>query len=208
MKTTREKVMQALLSKPRSTVQEIADVVGINGISVRHHINALLADNLISTDEERHGVGRPRLVYYLTEAGQEKFPTSYLRLTGRLLSQLKSSMPPALVDSLFTSIALDLSQDYMEKAKTMNLEEKLDLITTLLSKEGFSVEWEKQGANYLLVENSCPYYHVGQEHPEVCNVDKTMIASILSIPVEKISCVLGGGDHCSYLIKPETETSR
>lgn len=208
MKTTREKVMQALLSKPRSTVQEIADVVGINGISVRHHINALLADNLISTDEERHGVGRPRLVYYLTEAGQEKFPTSYLRLTGRLLSQLKSSMPPALVDSLFTSIALDLSQDYMEKAKTMNLEEKLDLITTLLSKEGFSVEWEKQGGNYLLVENSCPYYHVGQEHPEVCNVDKTMIANILSIPVEKISCVLGGGDHCSYLIKPETETSR
>ncbi len=205
MKTTREKVMQAVLSKPRSTIQEIADVVGINAISVRHHINALLAENLISTDEERHGVGRPRLVYNLTEAGQEKFPTSYLKLTGRLLNQLKSSMPPALVDSLFSSIALELSQDYIEQAKTMNLEEKLDLITTLLSKEGFSVEWEKQENNYLLIENSCPYYHVGQEHPEICNVDKTMISNILSIPVEKISCVLCGESHCSYLIKPDLE---
>ncbi len=206
MKTTREKVMQSLLSKPRSTIQEIADYVGINAISVRHHINALLAENLIATDEERHGVGRPRLVYFLTEAGQEKFPTSYLRLTGRLLSQLKSSMPAALVDSLFTSIALDLSQDYMEKAKSMSLEEKLDLITSLLSREGFSVEWEKHGENYILVENSCPYYHVSQEHPEVCNVDKTMIANILSIPVEKISCVLGGGEHCSYIIRPALES--
>jgi predicted ArsR family transcriptional regulator len=55
----------------------------------------------------------------------------------------------------------------------------------------------------MIVENSCPYYHVGQDHPEVCNVDKTMIASVLAIPVEKISCVLGGSAHCTYLIKPQ-----
>lgn len=202
MKSTREKVLQSLLHHPRSTINEIADAVGINGISVRHHLNALLADQLISTEEVRHGVGRPRLVYFLTESGQEKFPTSYMRLTTRLLSQLKTSMPPAMVDSLFTSIAESASEGYIEQAKNMNLEEKLDLITSLLSKEGFSVEWEKQGEQYMIVENSCPYYHVGQDHPEVCNVDQTMIASVLSIPVEKISCVLGGGAHCTFLIKP------
>ena len=202
MKSTREKVLQALLNHPKSTINEIADVVGINGISVRHHLNALQAESLISTEEERHGVGRPRLVYYLTESGQEKFPTSYMRLTNRLLSQLKSSMPPAMVDSLFTSIAESASQGYKEQAKNMNLEEKLDLITSLLSKEGFDVEWEKQGEQYMIVENTCPYYHVGQDHPEVCTVDQTMIASVLSIPVEKIGCVLGGSAHCTFLIKP------
>jgi len=203
MKSTREKVMQTLLSHPRSTINEIAEKVGINSISVRHHLNMLQAEDLVVTEEERHGVGRPRLVYFLTETGQEKFPTNYMRLTTRLLSQLKTSMPPAALDSLFTSIGENASQDYLERAKNMSLEEKLDLITTLLSKEGFSVGWEKQGDDYMIVENSCPYYHVGQDHPEVCNVDKTMIASVLSIPVEKISCVLGGSAHCTYRIKPQ-----
>lgn len=203
MKSTREKVLQTLLSHPRSTINEIAEVVGINAISVRHHLNMLQAEDLIATEEERHGVGRPRLVYFLTETGQEKFPTSYLRLTTRLLTQLKSSMPPSALDSLFTTIAENASQDTREQAKNMNLEQKLDLIIKLLTKEGFAVEWERQGDHYMIVENSCPYYHVGQDHPEVCNVDQTMIASVLNIPVEKVSCVLGGSAHCTYLIKPQ-----
>ena len=201
MKSTRERVLQSLLSHPRSTVTELGEKVGINAISVRHHISSLLIEGLIVAEEERHGVGRPRQVYFLTESGSERFPTNYLRLTTKILDQMKSTLPAPVVDKLFTEIALDMSANYQELAINLTLEEKLNLIKTLLSREGFTVEWEKAGDEYRIHEISCPYFHVGQNHPEVCKVDQTMISSILSIPVEKINCLLLGNDHCTYVVK-------
>jgi DeoR family transcriptional regulator, suf operon transcriptional repressor len=201
-KSTREKVLQTLLSHPRSTIPEIAEAVGINNISVRHHLNSLQAENLVNFEEERHGVGRPRMMYYLTDSGLEKFPTNYMRLAIRMLTQMKSTLPPAAVENFFNSIATEMSTDYQDQARSLTLEGKLNLITKMLQDEGFTVEWEKTGDSYVIRESSCPYFHVGQDHPEVCNVDKTMISNILSIPVEKVSCVLGGSPQCTYVIKP------
>src|SRR5664279_2793108 len=97
MKSTRDRIMQTLLRQPRTTINQLAVAVGINPISVRHHLTNLQVEGLVATEEERHGVGRPRLVYYLTEAGLEKFPTRYLRLTNHLLSQMKDKFPQAMI---------------------------------------------------------------------------------------------------------------
>jgi predicted ArsR family transcriptional regulator len=63
-------------------------------------------EGLIAAEEERHGVGRPRLVYSLTEDGMEKFPTKYLRLTTRLLAQMKESMPGPAGGASFSTRSL------------------------------------------------------------------------------------------------------
>jgi DeoR family suf operon transcriptional repressor len=200
MKSTRDRILQTLLSHPRSTINELADAVGINAISVRHHLTSLQADSLVTADEERHGVGRPRLVYFLTEKGFERFPTRYLRLTNRLLDQLKETMPQPTVNGLFVQMATNLAASYASKSQSLTMEEKLNLIKELLTQEGFSVEWEKQGDKYHIHEITCPYYHVGQSHPEVCSIDQTIISTVLSLPVEKIECILRGDNHCTYVI--------
>ncbi|HMD89884.1 MAG TPA: winged helix-turn-helix transcriptional regulator [Anaerolineaceae bacterium] len=200
MKSTRDRILQTLLSHPRSTITELADSVGINAISVRHHLTSLQADSLVAAEEERHGVGRPRLVYFLTEKGLERFPTRYLSLTNRLLDQLKETMPQPTVNGLFVQMATNLAASYAFKSQAMSLEEKLDVIKELLAQEGFSVEWEKQGDKYHIHEITCPYYHIGQSHPEVCSIDQTVISKMLSLPTEKIECILRGDNHCTYVI--------
>src|SRR5512142_1882305 len=145
MKSTRERILQTLLNHPHSTISDLADAVGINAISVRHHLTSLQAEALVAAEEERHGVGRPRLVYGLTEKGLERFPTRYLRLTNRLLDQMKDSMPPAVISKLFSAMASEIASDYAQQVKTLTVEEKLELIKNLLAQEGFSVEWEHQG---------------------------------------------------------------
>jgi len=200
MKSTRERILQTLLNHPRSTILELADAVGINAISVRHHLTSLQAEGLVAAEEERHGVGRPRLVYGLTEKGLERFPTRYLRLTNRLLDQMKESMPPAVINKMFSQMAADIASDYANQVKSYSVEEKLEFIKDLLAQEGFSVEWERQGPDYHIHEVTCPYYHVGQSHPEVCTVDQTLISEVLSIPAQKIQCVLRGDTHCTYVI--------
>lgn len=200
MKSTRDRILQTLLSQPRSTIQELADAVGINTISVRHHLNSLKADNLVTEEEVRHGVGRPRLVYLLSEEGLERFPTRYLRLTNRILTQLKDTLPEAAFKSIFTDMAAGLAAEYAQKAEKLSVEEKLNMLQDVLGEEGFSLEWFRNGDEYTIREISCPYLHIGQAHPEVCLVDQALISAVMSVPVEKIQCVLSGDGHCSFSV--------
>lgn len=200
MLSTRERILQSLLTSPRSSINELAGAVGINGISVRHHLNSLQAEGLVTFEEERHGVGRPRLVYILTEKALEKFPMRYLNLTNRLLDQMRETLPQQVIDKLFEQMATRLLLGYANKLRSLSIREKLDLIKELLGQEGFSVDWEQHGNQIFINEITCPYYHIGKSHPEVCRVDQTLISTVFSIPVEKINCVLDGDSHCTYVI--------
>jgi predicted ArsR family transcriptional regulator len=208
MKSTRDRILQNLLNHPRSTINAMAEAAEINGISVRHHLSSLQADGLVTAEEERHGVGRPRLVYSLTEKGRERFPTNYLRLTTRLLDQIKETLPEPIVNRLFTQMATDMAGNYAQQIEKFSMEERLDFVKNLLAQEGFTVEWEKTGDQYQIHEITCPYYHIGQNHPEVCTVDQMLISTVLAIPAEKITCVLQGDAHCTYVIASQAKAEK
>jgi predicted ArsR family transcriptional regulator len=202
MSTTRDFVLKTLLTRQRCTINELAEAVGINPISVRHHVTKLEASGLITSEEERHGVGRPRRLYFLTEKGMEQFPTRYLRLTIRLLAQLKETLPQSMVNDLFAQVADDLMADYSPELELDDLpiEERLDIVKDLLRGEGFTMEWERKEDGYHIRESSCPYYHVGKTHPEICAVDQHLISKVLSVPVKKVKCILDGDSYCKYII--------
>lgn len=202
MKSTRDKILQTLLHKPRSTINTLAEAVGINPISVRHHLTNLQMEGLVEGQEERHGVGRPRLVYILTDEGMERFPTRYMQLTTRLLSQMKDTMPGPVVAELFNQIAEDMASHYSNDMQGLSMEERLNFVKEMLGREGFTVEWEKKGGQYEIHEISCPYYQIGVAHPEVCTVDQTLISKMLALPANKVQCILSGAAHCTYVISP------
>ena len=207
MSNTRESVLKVLLTRQRCTLNELADVVGISPISMRHHIARLEADGFVKAEEVRHGVGRPRMVYFLTESGIERFPTRYVRLTLRLLEQLKETMPPTIVNNLFIQMAKGLAYDLGAQAILLNLpiEERLNKMRDFLAIEGFTINWERQGDQYLIREVNCPYFHIGQSHPEVCAVDQTLISTALAIPAEKVKCILNGDTMCTYVVTSHPE---
>jgi DeoR family transcriptional regulator, suf operon transcriptional repressor len=200
MKSTRERVLEALSAQPHSTIVEVAKAVGINAISVRHHLTHLQADGLVTTEEERHGVGRPHMVYLLTENGMEHFPTGYVRLTGNLLDHLKQSLSQEKLDNVFKSMADKLTSEYKADLAILNLEQKLELLTQVMAKEGFDIQWQRNGNQYEIREVSCPFYRIGKDHPEVCLFDRTLIANILSIPPEKIQTRHMTDALCSFVV--------
>ncbi len=210
MQETRKRILETLLSKQRCTINELADAVGITPISVRHHINKLEAAGLVASEEERHGVGRPRRLYYLTESGLEKFPSQYVRLTSQLLRQLKASLPAPMVSKLFAEMARNMAKEFTKGVDAANMtpKERLNFVTSLLNREGFVVKWEETDQYYVVQESVCPYYHIGQDHPEVCILDRTFIATLLDVPPEKIQherCIFNGDKQCRFVI-PKSPT--
>jgi DeoR family transcriptional regulator, suf operon transcriptional repressor len=205
MKSTRDKVLQTLVAHPRSTIKEIAESVGINAISVRHHLTNLQAEGLISAEEERHGVGRPRLVYFLTDSGQEQFPKRYFQLSQHLISQLKKSMNNEAVGQLFKNMAIDITNEHRDEIQKMAMDERLALLEEIMSNEGYDLKLEKVDSGYEILEVACPFYKLGKDHPEICLFDRTLIASVLAVPLSSVTRIKHGDNHCSFKINNETE---
>jgi DeoR family transcriptional regulator, suf operon transcriptional repressor len=204
MKSTRDRILQYLLNHPRSSINDLADTVGINAISVRHHLTSLQADGLVADEEERHGVGRPRLVYSLTEDGLEHFPTRYLRLSDDLLTQIKTSLSVETVEKIFADMAKTRAEELTEKIRSLPLNKKLDFIKSYSSQEGYAMDWEKQDNVYYIYQSNCPYYHIGKDHREVCIFDQTLLSTLLEKPVEMVGCSLQGDAQCVFKFMVKT----
>ncbi len=196
---TRDQILHILFERGRSTIKELAEELDINPVSVRHHMLKLEAEGLVAHEEERHGVGRPRRVYYLTEKGLEQFPARYVRLASKLLKYLKSTLPSELVTQAFMKMAQDMAAE-IEGIEMMTMEERLDLLTQILRREGFLVTWEKEGDKYVVRETVCPYLELGQQHPEVCTLDAALIGEMLEVDAQRIQCMLTGDKECIYVI--------
>jgi len=199
---TRDRVLKTLLLRQECTINELADSVGIKPISVRHHVNKLEAEGLITSTEERHDVGRPRLVYSLTPKGMEEFPTRYLTLTLRLLEQLKATLPEKMIGDIFRKIAQNIALELTEDLETENLpiEERLNILKDLMATEGFTIEWKKEGDDYHIIEANCPFHHLGETHTEICAVSQELIANVTDVSPKQVTCILDGDTQCKYIV--------
>ena len=198
---TRDTILRTLRAQGQCTVTELSESAGVSPVSVRHHLANLQAEGLVASGEVRHGVGRPRLVYSLTDDALEKFPTRYFRLTSRILDELKKTLPEQKIDELFSGVAASMAEDYHVRLQGLPLELRLTRLMALLSEEGFEATLTQDGRHALIHEMSCPYYRIGREHPEVCLVDQSFIAKALALPVERVACLLSGDPHCTFSIE-------
>jgi DeoR family suf operon transcriptional repressor len=204
--SSRETILTALRRRGQCSVADLAQEAGISTVSVRHHLNSLQADGLVEARESRHGVGRPRLIYQLTEAGLEHFPTRYLTLTNRLLNEMEEHLPESVVQTLFAEIASSMAREIGDELQGLPVEERLPRLLKILAQEGFEAKAEAAGnGGFRVTELNCPYYRISVRHPEVCTLDASIISQALASPVRRQSCILSGDQACSFIIQAAQE---
>ena len=204
--STRDIVLQSIKSMNQATVDDLAQAANVSPVTVRHHLNGLLADNLIEANSVRRKVGRPYYVYSLSEAGQELFPKKYFALSSRLLSELKERFSAEVVNSLFESLVQRIIADNRADFEHLPFEKRLDYLMRLLADEGFLARWEKDGDQYKISEYSCPFISIGQTHAEICALDTALIEGVLETKIEQHSCMLQGDDCCEFALAPTSQT--
>ena len=70
MQTTRQRILEILKEKRQATVEELSEELELTPVTVRHHLEILRGEGLISAPSvlRRPGPGRPQHTYALTEA--------------------------------------------------------------------------------------------------------------------------------------------
>jgi predicted ArsR family transcriptional regulator len=196
--STRDIILEEIKRTNGATVDELAQTAEISPVTVRHHLNSLQAEGLLETASVRRKVGRPYYVYSLSNKGQELFPKRYVRLSSRLLDELKDRYPDGTISELFNNVVERIADDHRNDFENKSVEKRLDYLVDLLAEEGFLASWELTDNGYKLIEYSCPYISIGQKHHEVCVFDKQLIQIVMDTEIDQHSCMIDGDSCCEF----------
>lgn len=207
MQATRQQIINILNEKGRATVDDLAEAVGLTPMAVRHHLNVLQAESLITstTMRRRRGPGRPSQIYKLTEEADALFPSDYSGLTDYILDELALELGEEEVIKLFKRIAQRLANEAPPPKDNQTIEDRLDELVDFLTEKGFISDWETREDKFLVHSYSCPYRRVAKEHSEVCLLDQQIISTMLNTTPTRTACLRSADGHCTYQIAKPIE---
>jgi predicted ArsR family transcriptional regulator len=209
VQSVRRRITDILKENGSATVAELADELRMAQVSVRHHLDILVGEDLVELTgvRRRDGAGRPSQVYALTSNALALFPQRNAQLAASVLAEMKAVLPQDEVMQILLRVAERTAADAPRPTENQTLEERLDQLTNFLTQKGYSARWQNCDDHIELHACNCPYSGVAEEHPELCMMDHAVITQLLPDAV-RADCVrlqshaLDGVNRCTYILKP------
>jgi predicted ArsR family transcriptional regulator len=199
---TRQLILNYLKEHGQATVDELAEMLKLTTVTVRHHLDILRREELVSEPvvRRRASPGRPQYAFALTAKASAHFPKHYDSLAANVLAELKAQTPRA-VNVIFEGVAGRFAAEATPPAPGDSIPKRLNRAIAFLNERGYVAHWEKSEKGYVLHTNNCPYAGLPDEHPELCGMDSALVSRLLGLPVECAGRLAEGAGSCAYLVR-------
>lgn len=189
-----------------SSPEQLAAHLGLSRTGVLQQLHALEAAGLVRREAVRHGVGRPRHVYDVTDAAQDLFPTNYDGLATGLLDAIRSIGGDQLVDDVFLErrrlIGDRLRQRLAERLPhDAPIAERARELAVIQDEQGYLAEAVvgPDGA-IRLVERNCAIHRVVSDHAAACQAELDLFRELLGPDVRRETHIASGDRCCTYRV--------
>ena len=202
----RRELLVRLRREGPTSPDHLASALGASRTGVLQQLHALEAANLVRRETVRHGVGRPRHVYDVTEHAQDLFPAAYDGLATGLLAAIRSVGGEGLVDEVFEARRRMATERVRER-----LAERLPAEASVVDRaRELAVIQDEQG--YLaeavlgpdgvirIVEHNCAIHHVATGAKAACRAELELFREVLGANVERETHIVGGDRCCTYRV--------
>jgi predicted ArsR family transcriptional regulator len=209
MHRTRTLILDYLKEHGEATVDDLAAVLDLTSVTVRHHLDILRTEGLVAAPVIRHRStpGRPQYSYALTHKAADHFPKNYCDLAAKLLDEVRATTPPQQVNVIFEGVAQRLSADAPELVPGEPLAARLDRAVAYLNTQGYVAKWEQNEQGFWLHTCNCPYQAIASHNPELCGMDLSLVTNLLGVAPQRVSRVVEGASTCAYLLEADQATT-
>jgi predicted ArsR family transcriptional regulator len=202
MHTTRQQILEHLQRHGRATVKELGQVLRLTSTGIRQHLTVLERDGLVLAGEQRGRVGRPTLVYTLTDKAESLFPRSYDELAIALLEEIRASEGSERLYQLLHRVAKRMAESLWERVQGKTLAQRVQEMALILKEQGCLVDWEEQDGEFLLHEFTCPLSKVAKQDSSVCTLHLDLVRLLTGADTRLVRSLLRGERACTYRIRP------
>ena len=175
MTTARQKVLTYLTKNRTASAREISRSLKMSAATVRHHLRVLSADGRLEMDavRGRDGRGRPEKVYSIPRAA---LGDNLSALGDALLTEAGSKVK-------MEAVAKRLAGD--DDLASQPIAKRLNLVVEKLNQMNYHARWEAGAEGPQIHLGHCPYAAIVGEHPELCEMDMSLISQMISRPALK-----------------------
>ncbi len=208
LQTTRQEIIEYLQRVGRATVKELGVLLGLTSTGIRQHLTVLERDGLVKSSEERGRVGRPTLVYTLTDKAENLFPKNYDLLAIGLLQEIRSSQGNDQLQPLLRRVAGRMAAGYMDRVVGKPMAERVRQTVLIMEEQGCLVECRQTGDDFYIEEFTCPYPKAAQQDRAVCVLHVDMVRTLTAGDTRLTNSLMRGERACTYRIRqPEIAVS-
>jgi len=202
MQTTRQEILEHLQRRGRATVKELGQLLALTSTGIRQHLTVLERDGLVQAREERGRVGRPTMVYTLTDKAEALFPRSYDELANTLLEEIRASEGRERLYQLLHRVAQRMVEPFWERVQGKSLADRVRETALIMQEQGCLVEWEQKDGEFFLDEYTCPFTKVAKQDSAVCALHVDFVRLLTDADTRLVQSLLRGQRACTYRIRP------
>jgi predicted ArsR family transcriptional regulator len=198
------RVLYALKSTGPQSADTLARRLKVTVVAARQQLGRLLDKGLVGFEDRREGVGRPKRVWALSEAGHAQFPDSHAMLTVDLIQAIGAALGSDARERVIAEREKATRRGYAERVRPgRSLAERATLLAEQRAEEGYMAEVKRQlDGSLLLIENHCPICVAAKACQGFCRSELNLFRDVLGADakVEREEHILAGARRCAYRI--------
>ena len=208
MQATRQQILDYLRRQGRATVKDLDSFLDLTPTGVRQHLTVLEREGLVTAHEDRGRVGRPALVYKLTEKGDALYPKSYDQLANVLIEEVRELAGAQALQTLLRRVASRFAEPYKERLEGRPLSERVLEASQIIQERGCLTECSQDGDDWLIKQYTCPFPNVAGQNSCVCSLDVEFVRQLVGADARLTTSLLRGDDACTFRIRPVDAPAR
>ena len=131
----KKKLLYYLKIMQQAGLEELANVMKISRMAVHKHLALLQQRGLVEGIETRGHVGRPRIVYQLTNQSKTIFPKSYSAIASHALDFIERNMGKEAVEKVLRERQSELFDEYYKRLKDLDFDKKVKELARIRDEE-------------------------------------------------------------------------
>ena len=201
-----KRVLHLLKSAGPQTTDGVARKQKITVVAARQQLGRLLERELVTFEDQRDGVGRPKRLWSLSAKGNAQFPDSHAAVTVDLIHAIDAVFGAEGMERVIEERERITRKLYAERVRPgRTVAERAKLLAEQRAEEGYMAEVKRlpDGA-LMLVENHCPICVAAKACQGFCRSELKLFRDILGpdAKVEREEHILAGARRCAYRITP------
>lgn len=201
--STRGRIV-ARLRRGASTVDELAQSVGMTDNAVRSHLTALERDGMVRQTGVRRGVGagKPAILYDLHPEAEPLFSKAYPPVLNAVLGVVIDELHPEQADQVLRHVGHRLAMEVGGEAAG-DLRTRVDAAAAALVNLGGDVEVVEDDEGLSIRSYGCPLSVAVSCRPEVCRAIETLVSEVTGAPTQEC-CQHGDRPRCCFRVRSDS----
>jgi predicted ArsR family transcriptional regulator len=196
---TRRELLTRLKRQGNATIPALAEAAALNVETVRHHLQALVAEGLVERQgTRRSGPGRPEVVYALTGSAETLFPRREGEILRGLVMHLMSTGNEALVQEFFDSYIDERRADAHARIAGLEGDARLEEAARIMSELGFMAVAHEGAESPELRLCHCPLREMVDVTRIPCRAELGFLRELVGERVTRLSYIPAGDASCTY----------